>query len=133
MEIIFKTVQSLSGKNFNLLPLKAVAAGERPDMYPLVVFQNGAAAELLGALLTMEGRLPCVDAHVNLVRCPAAESGVASVAVERFFTCVLHNVSPQLALGSKLLGAVVASVHQQFLLQVQVRLFNVTTHRPGGG
>jgi hypothetical protein len=66
----------------------------------------------------MEGRLPRMDAHVNLVRCPAAESGVARVAVEWFFTSVLHNVSPQLTLSGKLLGAVFASVHQQLLVQV---------------
>lgn len=81
----------------------------------------------------MEGRLPRVYAHVDLVRRPAAESGVARVAVERFFTSVLHYVSPKLALGGKLLGAVFASVHQQFLVQVQVRLFYVTAHCPGGG
>jgi hypothetical protein len=102
-------------------------------VHPLVVLQNGAAAELLGALLTMEGRLPRVNAHVNLVRRPAAESGVARVAVERFFARVLHDVSPQLALGGKLLGAVAARVHQQLLVQVQVGLFYVAAHRPGGG
>lgn len=115
------------------LPLEALATGKGPNMHPLMVLENGGTAELLRTFLTVEGRFSRVNAHVDLVRRATAEAGVTRVAVEGFFTCVLHDVAPQLALGGKLFCAVVTRVHKQLLVQVQVRLFYVTAHRPGGG